>query len=295
MNEADIISRIKSIKTWKANGQRAPHKPLLILYALGQLKAGKEKLRFEDAEEPLINLLERYAPQPKSGSYRPYYPFIRLHNDGIWDVSANEPLDFKKDYSNRRLIKANAQGYFSDELRAELLSTPDLIIAIAEFLLDSNFPTTLHEDILVSVGLDLEHNYSRKRKPRDPQFRQKILEAYGRSCAVCGYQVRIDDQLIGLEAAHIKWHQAGGPDVEQNGVAMCSLHHKLFDSGLLTINEDLVLKVSRKANGGYGYKEWLLDYHNKPIRKPRSTKDYPKQEFILWQVNEVFKGEHRRQ
>lgn len=74
---------------------------------------------------------------------------------------------------------------------------------------------------------------------------------------------------------------------------MCVMHHKLFDFGLFALNEDLQLKVSRKANGCFGLQEWLLDYHNKPLRRPISTKDYPEQEYTQWQVNEVFKGDYR--
>ncbi len=49
------------------------------------------------------------------------------------------------------------------------------------------------------------------------------LQAY--QSVVCGFNVRIADSLVALEAAHIKWHQAGGPDMEYNGIALCSLHH----------------------------------------------------------------------
>jgi HNH endonuclease len=42
-------------------------------------------------------------------------------------------------------------------------------------------------------------------------------------------------QRPGLEAAHIKWFQARGPDVVQNGLALCSLHHKIFDLGAFTV------------------------------------------------------------
>lgn len=38
-----------------------------------------------------------------------------------------------------------------------------------------------------------------------------------------------------LEAAYILWHQAGGLDDFCNGLAVCPLHHKIFDKGALTI------------------------------------------------------------
>ena len=38
-----------------------------------------------------------------------------------------------------------------------------------------------------------------------------------------------------MTAAHIKWFQARGQDVVPNGLALCSLHHKIFDLGAFTV------------------------------------------------------------
>ncbi|MDR5659251.1 hypothetical protein RH915_07095 [Serpentinicella sp. ANB-PHB4] len=37
MNANELKNRIENLSIWKKGDQRAPHKPLLILYALGQL------------------------------------------------------------------------------------------------------------------------------------------------------------------------------------------------------------------------------------------------------------------
>jgi predicted restriction endonuclease len=34
---------------------------------------------------------------------------------------------------------------------------------------------------------------------------------------------------VGIEAAHVRWHSQAGPDVVANGLALCALHHALFD------------------------------------------------------------------
>lgn len=38
-----------------------------------------------------------------------------------------------------------------------------------------------------------------------------------------------------------------------NGVALCSLHHKLFDRGVFTVTESLDVVVSEQANGSVGF------------------------------------------
>jgi predicted restriction endonuclease len=52
-------------------------------------------------------------------------------------------------------------------------------------------------------------------------------------------------------AAHIRWHLAHGPDVECNWLALCVLHHKLFDLGAFTLSQDGMLVVSELANGSW--------------------------------------------
>nr|WP_244301910.1 MULTISPECIES: hypothetical protein [Microbispora] len=37
----DWVERVAGIKPWKRHGERAPHKPLLLLYALGRLREGQ--------------------------------------------------------------------------------------------------------------------------------------------------------------------------------------------------------------------------------------------------------------
>src|SRR5262249_49857073 len=80
---------------------------------------------------------------------------------------------------------------------------------------------------------------------------------------------------IALDAAHIRWHQAGGPETEDNGLALCVLHHKTFDLGAFTV-ADGVLLVSDQANGTTGLQETLLAYHGKAIRDPHHP-DWPPQ------------------
>lgn len=286
----DVLQAIGNVNAWRKGDKRAPHKPLLMLFALSQLQRGITVNPFTVVDEKLSKLLEDYGPPNPT---KATYPFLRLANDGIWTVQASEPLKTTQDYGKGKLIQVQASGSFIPEVQ-DSLKDPTVFTKAVEFLLHENFPESLHEDILNALGMELEFDYTEhKRKRRDPEFRQRILEAYERKCAVCGFQIRRDDQVVGVEAAHIKWHQAGGPDIEQNGVAMCTMHHKLFDYGLFAIDESLKIRVSTKANGGFGLQEWLLRFHDQGLHLPVKRTYYPEREFIHWQVNEVFKGTYR--
>jgi putative restriction endonuclease len=188
------------------------------------------------------------------------------------------------------LIIHEATGEFSAPVKAAIEADPSLIAKIATKLLEGHFPDSLHQDILNTVGLTLETSGTQRK--RDPKFRQKVLRAYEYRCAVCGFDVRLGTVSIALDAAHIRWHQAGGPDAENNGLALCVLHHKIFDLGVFTLC-DGVLLISDQANGTAGFQESLMAYHGKPIRDPQHPDWRPKSIHLEWHGREVFKGEAR--
>jgi predicted restriction endonuclease len=187
----DILKAFDRINVWSRGSERAPHKPLLVLYALGQLsRGGPNSVAFRHVAPKLTELLKEFGPTRQS--YHPEYPFWRLQNDGLW---------------------------FVDD----------------------------------------------------------------------GFDVRLGSQVMGLEAAHIQWHQAGGTDEEQNGLALCSLHHKAFDLGAFTIHPDRVMLVSAQAHGQRGFDEWLLKFHGRPIRSPQRESYLPAGAYLDWHEREVFK------
>lgn len=286
MNPTELKERINNLSIWKKGDQRAPHKPLLILYALGQLR-NKRFLPYAEVKDTLKGLLKEFGPSRQS--YHPEEPFVRLTKDGVW--SLNFDTDFVK-INNQWLSKNGVVGGFNNEVYSLLIKDDSLVREIAEMVLIKHFPETIHEDILNAVGLDFESGTDRCR---DPKFRDRILRAYEYSCAVCGFNVRLGHNLIAVEAAHIKWYQAGGPDREENGIALCAMHHKLFDRGVFTITSSKELLVAEEANGTNGLEEWLMRYHGKKIRPPIHPDYQPKDLFIDWHVREVFKGPARYQ
>ena len=88
-------------------------------------------------------------------------------------------------------------------------------------------------------------------------------------------------------------HQAGGPDEEQNGLALCSLHHKAFDLGAFTILPDRVMLVSERAYGRQGFDELLLRFHGHLVRNPQQESYSPGERYLAWHERQVFKSPGR--
>jgi putative restriction endonuclease len=289
-----LVSKFTNLAMWKRGDQRAPHKPLLLLLALSYCNRKMPRLTpFQEIDDCLKKLLIDFGPNRKS--HHPEYPFWRLQTSDLWEVACNENLRIRRGNSDplkSELLKNNALGGFKEDIYDFLIAEPEIISDLAGVILAENFPDSIHEDILqaVSLGSPREKN---NKKSRDPLFREKILRAYEYQCAVCGFNVRLGNSLIALEAAHIKWHQAGGPDNEENGVALCALHHKLFDRGAFTVSRELNILVSDIAHGTSGFQEWLLKFHGQRLRQPQKKSYLPRETFVNWHVKEVFQGRYR--
>jgi len=72
---------------------------------------------------------------------------------------------------------------------------------------------------------------STKKALRDANFKDRVLTAYSHSCAMCGVQLRLLDAAHILPAAH-----PDSTDETSNGIALCALHHRAYDRGLVTFD-----------------------------------------------------------
>lgn len=293
MNKEEITRKFETLKVWQMGAQRAPHKPLLVLYAIGALLKGKDRLLpYSEVDEQLGRLLREFGPKRKQ--YHPEFPFWRLQNDGVWEIPGADSLVESSNGDVRRgdLFRFEVAGGFTEDIARRLQDDASMVLGIVQNMLDAHFPDTVHEEILQATGIDLTFKSTGQQK-RDPNFRMNILRAYEFRCAVCGFDVRLGLQPVALEAAHIKWRQAGGPDLEVNGLALCTLHHKLFDRGAFTLSTSMEVLVSDDAHGTAGFDEWLLRFHGEKLNFPQRQTYYPSEDFTRWHVREVFQGEYR--
>ena len=105
--------------------------------------------------------------------------------------------------------------------------------------------------------------------------------------------MQLDNADLGLEAAHIRWCQFGGPDTIDNGLACCAIHHQALDRGAITLSDGLDILVSSRVHGGGGLDPLFLALHGGRLRQPNLSEAAPKREFLVWHRAEVFRGEAR--
>ncbi len=287
-----FLDRIGRLRVDRSNGQRKPHKPLLLLMAIGRwVTRGQREVSFLEVEETLVPLLDVYAP-PVAGSHSPELPYWALQNDGVWEIPGADSLPVGAKGKPTRQTLRTSVGRIPALYADALASDPALAARAVQLLLEAHFPGSLHEDLraaldLVDVGGALPGPAVdavaevRIQRARDRGFRAEVLAAYEHKCALSGFQALLGGVPFGLEAAHVHWHSQGGPSTVDNGLALTPTLHKLFDHGAWTLDDQHRVLVSRQFTGTDAAVRELRDLHGKPIRAPLDTQPVSL-EFIHW-------------
>jgi putative restriction endonuclease len=118
-------------------------------------------------------------------------------------------------------------------------------------------------------------------------FRQTVLTAYGVRCCISG--INVPRLLI---ASHIRpWRDFPNERLDpRNGLCLSSLHDAAFDAGLITLDENFQVVLSRRLRSFFPQpllEQSFVPFEGKPIRLPEKLVE-PKLEFIAFHRQEVF-------
>lgn len=197
MTSDEILKAFDGIRVWQRGDRRAPHKPLLILMALGILARGENpRIKYADIESKLGRLLEEFGPSGSNASR--HYPFWHLATDGLWQLHGPADILARPPGATPTVgeLRANhVSGGFPLEIQTELQKNPALTAEVARRVLDAHFPESIRQDVIDAVGLSLEtadaSGSDSTARRRDPAFRDKVLLAYEYRCCVCGHDLRL--------------------------------------------------------------------------------------------------------
>jgi putative restriction endonuclease len=175
--------------------------------------------------------------------------------------------------------------------------------SVARMLALSNFPETVVPDVLEAVGLDPRSVLGSPEaaswesvgpgRRRDAGWRSAVLQGWDRQCAFCGYDGQLAGAAVGIDAAHVRWFAFGGPDALDNGLALCALHHKLFDLGVLGLDVGLRVQVSAAFSARTIAGRALYELDGRQLA-PRPGTRVPAAEHVSWHRREVFEGQPLR-
>ena len=126
------------------------------------------------------------------------------------------------------------------------------------------------------------------RVMRDRVFRRVVLRAYDERCAVTGLRLINGGGRAEVEAAHIRPVEANGPDIVSNGLALSGTAHWMFDRGLIGVDDDMTILVSRQMNDPESIHA-LINRSGRILFPPREV-DRPHPQFVRWHREHRFKS-----
>lgn len=156
MTPEQFLERLAAVRIDRSHGGRAPHKPLMLLLALGRvgLRPEGRLIPYETADERFKALWEEFG-RPETPPHV-HYPFGKLRNDDdLWEI----PKESKLSRSRREdLLVSEAKrfgitGGFRPDVHDLLCRDPALVLRAAHQILSEYFPPSVHQDILDAVQL----------------------------------------------------------------------------------------------------------------------------------------------
>ena len=216
-------------------------------------------------------------------------------------VQFSTPVPFKMDGALIERGLLNAQEGISGRAQAAVrpISTQDFVRIVNLGLCDgdllpredrsSHSAQFLHEPAMpFDFGERMRVPQLVSRPIRDRAFRKTVLDAYDSRCALTGLKLINGGGRAEVEAAHIQSVEKNGPDIVSNGLALSGTVHWMFDRGLISLNDDLSVLISRHVNDRDSV-EGLLN-RSGYARMPGRPADRPHPSFLAWHREHCFKA-----
>lgn len=308
----------KRLRIDKAHGI-APHKPVLLISVLQTFLNGinhNQKIYITPELVACFKSNWNVLVTTKHDC-RFALPFYHLTSDKFWKLIPNSGFDniLKLSSSMRSFVNLNAAVLCAeiDENLCILMNNKKSNEILTQFLLDEYFPnskgnfsnssvgpnhlfTEIENKILEEPSEDyrqeikklLEQNNDEEIFLRGSVFKREIPKIYNNTCCISGMKIDATINVSMIDACHIVPFRVSYDDTVTNGIALCPNLHRAFDRGLITIDEEYKVLVSKS------FKEEETNYSIRPfegneIKLPNLKSYYPLRENIGWHRNNVFK------
>lgn len=290
---------------------RAPHKPFLLLSVMDHFTQGLITRNFIEPSFDLVDTFNTYwqAIMPPGAKTTMAYPFPRLQNDGIFQL-VNTPdfigrIDPNAISSMKKLREVCAGAILEKDLFLKLCHPEEREQIRARIVLHY-FVEEIQKAVLECGHVNIKaYEYSRNllrlnetqipfddnfqnEKVRDQGFRKAIVSLYDHRCAMCGIRMLTPDGHTVVEAAHVKPWSQSHDDNPTNGMSLCRLCHWSFDEGLMSVNKNYEVMVSKRVTTEKNYPGHILTLSNRGIFKPEDQAFWPGQENLGWHREERF-------
>lgn len=298
---------------------KAPHKPILLLSIIQLIQKGEIQSNRIYITGELVIAFKSNWNKLVTTHHIPNFslPFFHLNSEPFWRlVYINGVIDHKEKISSLGKLKNRIAFAEIDKDLFELFLNPTTRVEMENMLLNNYFPervtnfqfgtviqydieTTIKNQILNDtkeeyqtlmnhIAEDLtENEIEEERFIRGSIFKREVPKIYLNQCCISGMRIESSTNAQMIDACHIIPFSISNDDTVSNGIALSPNLHRAYDRGLITINEDYIVRISpviRENETPFS----ISQFAGRRIILPENKKDYPSPENLIWHKKEVF-------
>lgn len=312
------IKAFKKLRIDRAHGI-APHKPIMLISVLQTFQNGINNEQRIYITPELVALFKSNWNSLVTSNHdcRFALPFYHLTSDKFWKLIP------KPGFENILQLSASMRSFANlnfavdcaiiDEDLYELIKDKKSNELLTQFLLDEYFTNskanynnstsgqqTLFDDIENKILKEPSEEYRQEIKKlleqkneeeiflRGSLFKREIPKIYNNTCCISGMRIDATVNVSMIDACHIVPFSVSYDDTITNGIALCPNLHRAFDRGLIAIDEDYKVVVSKsfkEEENNYG----IRAFERKTINLPSKENYFPTTNNFLWHLKNIFK------
>ncbi len=296
----------------------APHKPILLLSLLQGIKSNLIKDNRVYVTPELIYLFKsNWNSLVKTQHVSTFaLPFFHLHKEKItfWTLvpkpGFEAAIKIKESISSLTELNNMIQYAIIPADLFHLLKDEGSNLLLQNFLLEQYFPSENKTNLIYpSLNIDelgqnvlnespeiykkeiqkfIEQKNEDEIFLRGSLFKREIPKIYNNTCCISGMRIDTTSSISMIDACHIVPFSESYDDTITNGIALCPNLHRAFDRGLIAIDENYKVVVSKSFNEELSCYS-IKCFENEEINLPSHKNYFPNINNFNWHFENIFK------
>lgn len=301
---------------------KAPHKPILLLSIIQLIKKNDINSNRIFITADLLLAYRNTWEFLVDTAHIPNFalPFFHMRSEPFWHLVTKPGLELKvnksKSIKSFKSLKDSIAFAEIDKDFYNLLSDDSSRNIIEEIILQTYFPSTksnyssiyfsvyklelkIENEILNEDKLEYqnhirdlkstmeENEFEEELFIRGGLFKKTIPKIYNNSCCISEMRIESSKNMQMVDACHIIPFSISNDDTIPNGLSLSPNLHRAFDRGLITINQDYIVRISPTINENDSVFS-LSQFNGKQIMLPSKASWYPSPESLQWHNKEIF-------
>ncbi|WP_026308438.1 HNH endonuclease [Spirosoma spitsbergense] len=301
----------------------APHKPILLLSILHEYESGRIKTNRIYVTPELTHSFSVYWSRLVETDHSISFamPFYHMHNEkgNWWRLIANQGCEIwlenkgsMKSFGNLTAAIAYAEldpnltkllldketreilrhtlltTYFPNRQSQADIQEDDYVSGLRDEMVEES-PTEYKAKILrLKTRLDPE-TYQVEVYNRGTVFRREVVKIYDETCCISGLRVSATFTITMVDACYIVPFATNFDNNMTNGIALCPNLHRAFDRGLIGVDNDYRVILSKAFTENESSLFSFKQIEGQRIKLPNDKRFLPSLNGFAWHRKHTFK------